>query len=74
MEVNGQPDRLDLNEWHCILAKEIGVKLVASTDAHSIAELGFMRYAVDQARRGWVEPADLINTHDLAQIRRLLRR
>jgi len=74
LEINGQPDRLDLYEWHCKLAKDIGVKLVASTDAHSTAELGFMRFAVDQARRGWLEPADVINTRDLAGLRRLLRR
>jgi len=74
VEVNGQPDRLDLNEWHCKLAKDIGVKLALSTDAHSGAELGFMRYAVDQARRGWLEPGDIINTRDLAGLFALLRR
>jgi len=73
VEVNGQPDRLDLNEWHCRLAKEMGVKLVLSTDAHSAAELGFMRYAVDQGRRGWIEPGDVINTRDLAGLTQLLR-
>jgi len=45
-------NRTGLKEWHCKLAKDMGVKLVLSTDAHSIAELGFMRYAVDQARPG----------------------
>jgi len=74
VEVNGQPDRLDLNEWHGKLAKEMGVKLVLSTDAHSVAELGFMRYAVDQARRGWLEPTDIINTRDLLGLREALRR
>ncbi len=74
VEVNGQPDRLDLNEWHCKLAKEMGVKLVLSTDAHSVAELGFMRYAMDQARRGWLEPTDIINTRDLPSLRKALRR
>jgi DNA polymerase (family X) len=74
IEVNGQPDRLDLNEWHCKLAKEIGVKLVLSTDAHSTSELGFMRFAVDQARRGWLEPADIINTRGLDELKASLRR
>jgi DNA polymerase (family X) len=73
LEVNGQPDRLDLNEWYCKLAKELAVKLVLSTDAHSIAELGFMRYAVDQARRGWLEPSDILNTRVLAEFRSALR-
>ena len=74
LEVNGQPDRLDLNEWHCKLAKDIGVKLVLSTDAHSPVELRFMRYAVDQARRGWLEPENIVNTRDLAGLKQLLRR
>ena len=73
-EVNGQPERLDLNEWHCNLAKDIGVKLAVSTDAHSTAELGFMRFAVDQARRGWLEAGDVINTRDLAGLKASLRR
>ena len=64
LEINGQPDRLDLNEWHCKLAKESGVKLVLSTDAHNSGELAFMRFAVEQARRGWLEPADIVNTRD----------
>jgi DNA polymerase (family 10) len=74
IEVNGQPDRLDLDEWHCKLAKEIGVSLVLSTDAHSASELGFMRFAVDQARRGWLEPADVLNTRGLDDLRAALRR
>lgn len=74
IEVNGQPDRLDLNEWHCKLAKEIGVKLVLSTDAHNPSELSFMRYAVEQARRGWLEPSDILNTRSLDGLRTALRR
>jgi DNA polymerase (family 10) len=74
IEVNGQPDRLDLDEWHVKLAKEIGVRLVLSTDAHSPAELGFMRYAVDQARRGWLEPRDIVNTGGVEQAKASLRR
>jgi DNA polymerase (family 10) len=74
IEVNGQPDRLDLDEWHVKLAKEMGVKLVLSTDAHAPAELGFMRYAVDQARRGWLEPGDIVNTGSVEQAKVSLRR
>ena len=73
IEVNGQPDRLDLDEWHCKLAKELGVKLVLSTDAHSTGELAFMRFAVEQARRGWLEPADILNTRGLDELRAALR-
>jgi DNA polymerase (family X) len=74
IEVNGQPDRLDLDEWHVKLAKEMGVTLVLSTDAHAPAEFGFMRYAVDQARRGWLEPGDIVNTRGVEQAKASLRR
>ncbi|MBX6322995.1 MAG: DNA polymerase/3'-5' exonuclease PolX [Rhodospirillaceae bacterium] len=74
LEVNAQPDRLDLTDVHCRMAKEIGVKVAISTDAHGDAELDFMRFGVDQARRGWLEPADVLNTRPLAELRRLLRR
>jgi histidinol phosphatase-like PHP family hydrolase len=74
IQVNGQPDRLDLDEVHCKLAKEIGVKLVLSTDAHNPSELGFMRYAVEQARRGWLEASDILNTRSLEGLRAALRR
>ena len=74
IEVNGQPDRLDLDGWHCELAKEIGVKLVLSNDAHNPGELGFMRYEVEQARRGWLEPSDILNTRSLDGLRTALRR
>jgi DNA polymerase (family 10) len=50
------------------------VKLVLSTDAHSPDELAFMRYAVEQARRGWLEPADIPNTRSLDELRAALRR
>ena len=69
MEVNAQPDRLDLSDLHCRMASELGVKVAISTDAHSTLEFGFMRLGVDQARRGWLEPEDVINTYDLVRLR-----
>jgi DNA polymerase (family X) len=48
--------------------------LVLSTDAHSASELGFMCFAVDQARRSWLGPANLLNTRDLDDLRAALRR
>jgi DNA polymerase (family 10) len=73
MELNAQPDRLDLDDRGCRLAKEVGVKIAISTDAHRIADLGLMRFGVDQARRGWLEPGDVVNTLPLAELRRVLR-
>ncbi|MCB5945609.1 DNA polymerase/3'-5' exonuclease PolX [Acidocella sp. KAb 2-4] len=73
LELNAQPERLDLNDAHCRMAKSLGLKLAISTDAHGDAELGFMRFGVDQARRGWLEAADVLNTRPLPALRALLR-
>lgn len=74
LEVNAHPDRLDLADIHCQQAKERGVKLAISTDAHSVRHLDFMRYGVGQARRGWLEAGDVINTRSLKDLKRLLKR
>ena len=73
LEVNAQPDRLDLTDAHCRLAKELGVRLAISTDAHSTHELDFMRFGVDQARRGWIEADDVLNTRSWSELKPLLR-
>ena len=74
LEVNAQPARLDLNDLHCRMAKEAGVKVSISTDAHSSANLGNLRHGVDQARRGWVEAGDVLNAMSLEALRKALRR
>jgi len=74
LELNAYPDRLDLNDAHCKLAKEIGVKISLGTDAHSTGDLRFMRFGIGQARRGWLEADDVANTRGLAELRKLLRR
>ena len=61
VEVNANPNRLDLSDVHVLRAKELGVKVVISTDAHSPGGLDNMRFGVDQARRGWLEPGDVLN-------------
>ena len=73
-ELNAQPDRLDLTDVHAQAAKSMGVKLAISTDAHAAAELDLMRFGVDQARRGWLEPGDIINTQPLAELKKLIKR
>jgi len=72
LEINAQPDRLDLSDLHASMAREAGVRLVISTDAHRVEELSFMRYGVDQARRGWCTARDIANTASLAAFRKLL--
>jgi DNA polymerase (family 10) len=74
LELNAQPDRLDLTDVHAHAAKSMGVKLAISTDAHSTAGLAYMRYGIDQARRGWLEPNDVINTRSLPDLKKLIRR
>jgi len=74
LEVNAHPDRLDLTDRHCKMAKDMGLKLAVSTDAHSVADLDFIRYGLDQARRGWLEADDIINTRSLRELRKRLKR
>ena len=74
LEVNAQPNRLDLDDSHCRLAKATGLKLAISSDACAPAELAFLRFAVDQARRGWLAAEDVLNTRPLVELRAMLRR
>jgi DNA polymerase (family 10) len=74
LEINAQPDRLDLNDVYIQMTREAGAKLVINTDAHRTQELGCMRYGVDQARRGWCEAKDVANTRRLAALEKLLRK
>lgn len=68
LEINSYPDRLDLNDTYARLAKEKGIKLVINTDAHNTGELANIRYGLAMARRGWLEPSDIINTWNLEDL------
>ncbi len=72
VEVNAQPDRLDLDDLAIQSALHHGVRLAISTDAHATTELGFMRWGVDQARRGWATAEQVVNTRPLAGLLPLL--
>ena len=74
LELNAHPMRLDLNDVQCRMAKELGVKVAISTDAHSTGDLGFMRFGIDQAQRGWLEPEDVLNTRSWKDLAKLLKR
>lgn len=74
LELDAQPERLDLKDIHCQLAKEIGVKIAISTDSHHASQLNNMSLGVAQARRGWIEADDVINTRSLNELRNLLRK
>jgi DNA polymerase (family X) len=73
MECNAAPERLDFKDTHARMAKERGVKIVISTDAHTTRGLQAMRYGVQMARRGWLEKKDVINTFGLEKMLGTLR-
>ena len=62
IEINSFPQRLDLNDINCRMAKDLGVKLVVNTDAHIADQLEMMKFGISVARRGWLEKKDIINT------------
>jgi DNA polymerase (family 10) len=73
LEINAMPSRLDLKDIHIYRARELGVKLVMNTDAHAPEHLGFMRFGIGVARRGWCEAKDILNTQPLAEIVKFLK-
>ena len=73
LEINSYPERLDLNDIYCRMAKEKGVQLAIETDAHSIDGLEFMNLGVDVARRGWLEEKDIVNTLPLNELLKRLK-
>ncbi|KOV72727.1 phosphoesterase [Streptomyces sp. NRRL WC-3723] len=74
LEVNAQPDRLDLRDEDILRAREHGVKFAVNTDAHSVPHLGQLRYGVATAQRGWLTKEDVINAWPLTRLRRFLRK
>ncbi|MDX1624785.1 MAG: DNA polymerase/3'-5' exonuclease PolX [Gemmatimonadota bacterium] len=74
VELNAQPDRLDLNDVQVRRAKELGVKVAIDTDAHSVAGLRYVEYGVEQARRGWLEAGDVLNAMSADELRAWLDR
>lgn len=74
VELNANPNRLDLSDVHVRRAKELAVPVVISTDAHLPRGLADMRFGVDQARRGWLEAGDVLNTRSVEEITGWLRR
>ena len=72
LELNAHPDRLDLRAEHLQAAREKGVKIAISTDAHSTGDLDYMRLGIGQAKRGWLEAADVLNTRSWKELKKLL--
>ncbi len=74
LELNAHPERLDLLDIHCQMARDEGVLVAISSDAHSTRDFGNLVYGVGQARRGWLEKKDVLNTRSLKLLRPLLQR
>jgi DNA polymerase (family 10) len=74
LEINSQAHRLDLHDVHAKLARDRGVQLVISSDAHSRHALGALQWGVMVARRAWLQPADVLNTRSFDDLRAALRR
>jgi DNA polymerase (family 10) len=74
IEINCQVERLDVNDVHAKLARDRGVPLVISSDAHSRTAFGRLRWGIMVARRGWIEPACVLNTRPFEPFTASLRR
>jgi len=74
IEINAQPDRLDLPDIHCQLGKELGAGFAICTDAHRQADLNFMKFGIAVARRGWLEETDVLNTCTIKQLKQKLKK
>jgi DNA polymerase (family 10) len=72
LEINSQPDRLDLRDTHARLAGEAGVPIVVSSDGHRVEALGFVELGVAQARRAWLTRDQIVNTRPWPEIARML--
>lgn len=73
LELNAQPSRLDLTDVYCRMARDEGVLVAINSDAHSVDDLDNLQFGISQARRGWLEPRDVLNTRALGELRALLR-
>ena len=71
LEINSQPDRLDMRDTHARLAGEAGVKIPITTDAHSVGALGYAEFGIGLARRAWLTKEQVLNTRTWAQIAKI---
>jgi DNA polymerase (family 10) len=74
IEINAYPLRLDLNDVHAKMAKEMGVRVVISTDTHITSQFNYMSYGVSIARRGWLEKKDVLNTMSYPSLMKALKK
>ena len=74
LELNAHPERLDLLDTYCHMARDAGVLISINSDAHNLSDFDNLVYGIGQARRGWLEKKDVLNTRSLTQVRKLLKK
>ncbi len=74
IELNAHPKRLDIADYHCKQAKDMGVKVAISSDSHTTGHLNNMKYGIGQARRGWLEKDDVLNTLPVDDLVKVLKK
>jgi DNA polymerase (family X) len=74
LEINSQPDRLDLTDVHARAAREAGLKLVIDSDGHQLSALDYVELGVGQARRAWLTKKDVVNTRTWKQVERMRKK
>ena len=74
LELNAQPERLDLSDIHCRMAKDEGALVAVSSDAHSVFDFTHLTFGMGQARRGWLSAAEILNSRRLKELRPFLAR
>jgi len=73
LELNAQPNRLDLNDSHCQTAKNEGVLISINSDSHETVGFDNLKYGIGQARRGWLTAQDVVNTRAIKSLHKLLK-
>ena len=73
LELNSQPERMDLAETQCQAAREQQVLISINSDGHSTAQFDYLQGGIEQARRGWLEKADVLNSRPLGELRKRLK-
>jgi DNA polymerase (family 10) len=74
LEINSQPDRLDMRDTHARLAGEAGVRIPITTDAHSVGALGYAEFGVAQARRAWLTKEQVLNARSWSELKKLKKK
>ena len=74
LEINAHPARLDLSDTHCRMARDMGALISINSDSHGREMLHYLRYGVFTARRGWLQPEDVINTYPLDRLKKVLKK